>query len=199
MCSCAYKAKCMKIILSIFCLGVSFFSFGQLKESVKALSTVFISNPVVYFDSIPTRMELFYFDTIKIKSMVTVQGKFDSSTNSSGKIYITSKNPKDYNFLSFTDLKSKYIGSNKKPVLLLLNGNFIKNPTQINIDSSYIHKVEVESGADFEELKNIYPLLSIVNIQTKNRASSNEDRNINLHSPERQIFLNGLPNKSLPE
>lgn len=189
----------MKIIFSIFCLGFSFFSFGQLRKSVKTLSTVFISNPVVYFDSIPTSMELFYFDMSKIKSRVWVQEKFDSSTNSSGKIYITSKNPKDYNFLSFTDLKSKYIGSNKKPVLLLINGNFIKNPTQINIDSSYIYKVEVESGADFEELKNIYPLLSIVNIQTKNTASLNEQRNINLNGPERQIFLNGLPNKSLPE
>lgn len=174
-------------------------SSAQMLEKLKDLPSVFISNPVVYFDSIPTRMELFYFDRSKIKDVVSVQSKFDSSTNSSGKIYITSKNPKDYNFLSFTELKSKYIGFNKKPVLLLLNGNFIKNPTQINIDSSYIYKVEVESGADFEELKNIYPLLSIVNIKTKNAATLNDERPINLNGPERQIFLNGLPNKNFPE
>ncbi len=189
----------MKIILSIFCLGFSFFSFGQVLEKLKGLPVAYFSNPVVYFDSIPTRMELFYFDKSKIKTIVNVQSVFDSSTNSSGKIYITSINPEDYNFLSFTDLKRKYIGTNKKPVLFLLNGNFIKNPTQINIDSSYIYKVEVESGADFEELKNIYPLLAIVNIKTKNAATLNDERQINLNGPERQIFLNGLPNKSSPE
>lgn len=189
----------MKIILSLLGLVVTMLSYGQMLEKLKNLPSAYISNPLVYFDSIPTRMEFFYFDRSKIKDVVSVQSKLDSSTNSSGKIYITSKNPHDYNFLSFTDLKNKYIGNNKKPVLLLLNGNFIKNPTQINIDSSYIHKVEVESGADFEELKNIHPLLSIVNIQTKNTAYINEQRNINLNGPERQIFLNGLPIKSLPE
>ncbi len=189
----------MKIMLSFLGLAFSMFSHGQPLDKVKSIPTVFFSNPIVYFDSIPTRMELFYFDRNKIKSIINVQSKFDSTTNSSGKIYITSINPKDYNFLSFTDLKNKYIGNNKKPVLLLLNGNFIKNPTSIKIDSSYIYKVEVETGADFEELKNIYPLLSIVNIQTKNRASLNGERQINLNGPERQIFLNGLPNKSFPE
>ena len=45
---------------------------------------------------------------------------------------------------------------------------FIKNPSKINIDLSYIDKVEVENGADFEQLKNIYPDLAIVNIKLKN-------------------------------
>ena len=189
----------MKIIFCFFSVGFSLFSFGQILDNFKNLSTAFISNPVVYFDSVETRMELFYFDVSKIKSSVAVQGKFDSATNSSGSIYITSKNPKDYHFLSFTDLKNKYIGNNKKPVLLLINGNFIKNPTKINIDSAYIYKVEVESGADFEELKNIYPLLAIVNIKTKSKAFLNDDRQIILNSPERQIMLNGMPDKDLPE
>lgn len=189
----------MKIILSLLGLGFSMLSFGQVLEKLKASQIVYFSNPVVYFDSIPTRMEFFYFDRSKIKDVVSVQSKFDSSTNSSGKIYITSINPKNYNFLSFIDLKNKYIGNNKKPVLLLLNGNFIKNPTNINIDSSYIYKVEVETGADFEELKNIYPLLSIVNIQTRDAATLNEQRQINLQGPERNIFLNGLPNNSFPQ
>ena len=83
--------------------------------------------------------------------------------------------------------------------MLLVNGCFIKNPTQINIDSAYIYRIEVESGADFEELKKIYSSLSIVNIETKIATSLNDQRNINLHNPQRQIFLYGLPNKSEPE
>ena len=51
--------------------------------------------------------------------------------------------------------------------MLLVNGVFIKNSRQINIESGHILKVEVEKVADFDELKNVYPLLSIVNIKRK--------------------------------
>ena len=74
--------------------------------------------------------------------------------------------------------------------MLLVNGNFIKTFTKINIDSSYISKVEVEIGDDYEELKNIYPSLALVNIQLKN---------LNYKISERQISLQGLPLKNLPE
>ena len=72
--------------------------------------------------------------------------------------------------------------------MLLLNGNFIKNFAKINIDSSYISKVEVETGNDYEELKNIYPNMAVVNIKLKN-----------LNFPDRQIILQGLPSNSYPE
>ncbi|MCY7293122.1 MAG: hypothetical protein LH615_13170 [Ferruginibacter sp.] len=180
----------MKIILSLFGMGFSLFSFGQMKESVKPLLTSYSYNPVIYFDSILTRMDFFYFDTSKIKSINFVKEVYDSVTNSSGKIYITSKNPKEYNFLSFTDLKNKFIGNNKKSVLLLINGNFIKNPSTINIDSAYIYKVEVESGDDFEELKNLYPNLAIVNIKLNN---------LNNKNGERAIYLQGIPMSNFPE
>ena len=179
----------MKIILILFSIGLSISSFGQ-----KILN---YDKPSVYLDSYKIELEHYLFDQNNIARVDVIRKEFDPSTNTSGKTYITSKNPKDFNFLSFADLKSKYFGNNKKPVLLLLNGNFIKNPSQINIDSSYIYKVEVESGADFEELKNIYPLLAIVNIQTKNREILNDERNINIDSPHKQIFLlNGLPDKN---
>ena len=189
----------MKIIFSLLSILFSTLSFGQVKPNVKSLVTAFFIDPVVYFDSIPTRMGFFSLDTSAIKTITRIQGKFDAFSNSTDAIYITSKNPSDHTFLSFFDLKNKYVGNNKKPILLLMNGNFIKNPAQINIDSSFIYKIEVENGADFEELKNIYPSYSIVNIQTKIATSLNDQRNINMNNPVRQIFLNGLPNKSEPE
>jgi len=181
----------MKIILSVFCVGISLITFAQ-----KILS---YDKPSVYLDSNKIELEHYLFDQNNIEKVDVIKKEFDPLTNSSGKIYITSKNPKDYHFLSFTDFKNKYLGNNKKPVLLLINGNFIKNPTNIKIDSAYIFNVEVESGADFDELKNLYPLLSIVNIQTKRREFLNGERQINLIGPERQIILNGLPNNSFPE
>ena len=72
--------------------------------------------------------------------------------------------------------------------MLLLNGKFIKSAAKINIDSSYISKVEVETGEDYEELKNIYPNMAIVNIKLKN-----------LNLSDRQFILQRLPSNSYPE
>ena len=193
-----YKGKnCfMKIFFSLFSILFSTFSFGQVNANLTSFPTSLFIDPVIYFDSIQTRSGFFSFDTIEIKSITRVEKKFDGLTQSSPEIYISSKNPHNHKFLSFLDLKARYIGNDKKPVLLLLNGSFIKNPSEISIDSAYIYKVEVESGADFEELKNIYPLLTIVNIQTNNLK---DQRIIDFSTPQRQIFFYGLPNKSEPE
>jgi hypothetical protein len=43
--------------------------------------------------------------------------------------------------------------------------NFFKSAAQINIDSSYISTVGVDAGADYEQLKNLYPPLAVANIK----------------------------------
>ena len=172
----------MKIIFCFLGLGFSIISFAQLK--------LYDIKPSVYLDSTKIELEYFLFDQNKIEKFEVVKNNFASLTNTSGSIYITSKQPKNFNFLSYVEIKRKYFSDKTKPVLLLLNGNFIKNASKINIDSSYISKVEVETGADYEELKNLYPSLAIVNIRLKN---------INYINDERQISLQGMPPKNLPE
>ena len=170
----------MKIIFCLLGLGLSIISFAQLK--------LYDNKPSVYLDSTKIELEYFLFDQSKIEKFDVVKNHTAIPTNNSGSISITSKQPKNFNFLSYKEIKRKYFSDKPKPILLLLNGNFIKNFAKINIDSSYISKVEVETGNDYEELKNIYPNMAVVNIKLKN-----------LNFPDRQIILQGLPSNSYPE
>ena len=95
----------MKIILGLLGIVFSTFSFGQLKLNLKSLSTASFVDPVVYFDSIPTRIGFFSFDTSEIKSITRVEKKVDGLSNSSDEIYINSRNPSNHKFLSFSELK----------------------------------------------------------------------------------------------
>ena len=172
----------MKIIFWLLSLGFSMISFAQPK--------FYDENPTVYLDSTKIELEYFLFDQNKIHNIDIVKKPFSTPTKNSGMIYITSKQPNNFNFLSYVEIKRKYFADKTKPILLLLNGIFIKSPTKIHIDSSYISKVEVETGDDYEELKNLYPYLAIVNIKLNN---------INYINGDRQISLHGLPSKNLPE
>ena len=163
-------------------LGLSTISFAQSKS--------YDNKPSVYLDSTKIELEYFLFDQNKIDKFEIAKNHFTSTTKNLGSIYITSKQRKGFNFLSYFEIKRQYFSNITKPILLLVNGNFIKTFTKINIDSSYISKVEVEIGDDYEELKNIYPSLALVNIQLKN---------LNYKISERQISLQGLPLKNLPE
>ena len=150
----------MKIIFCFLALGFSIVSFAQI--------SFYHNKPFVYLDSIQIDLEYYLFDQIKIARVDVVKNKIETQTNNSGSIYITSKHPQSFNFLSYEEIKRKYFFDNTKPILLLLNGNLIKSAAKINIDSSYIRKVEVDKGEDFKELKNIYPNMAVVNIELKN-------------------------------
>ena len=170
----------MKIIFCFLVLWLSIISFAQLK--------LYDNKPSVYLDSTKIDLENFLFDQNKIEKIDVVKQAFDPRTNTSGSVIITSKKTNSFNFLSYEQIKSIHFSDKTKPILLLLNGNFIKSAAKINIDSSYISKVEVETGEDYEELKNIYPNMAIVNIKLKN-----------LNLSDRQFILQGLPSNSYPE
>ena len=170
----------MKISLSLLSIVISTFSFGQINFNNH--------KPSVYLDSNRIDFEHYLFDQNKIEKIDVVKQAFDAGTNTSGSVFITSKQPNTINFLSYEQIKSKYFSGKTKSVLFLINGKFIKNFEKINIDESYISKVEVETGDDYRELKNIYPNMAIVNIKLKNFDLS-----------EREIILQGLPSNSYPE
>ncbi len=170
----------MKIIFSLLSLVISTFSFGQL--------LINNTKPDVYLDSNKIELEHFLFDQNKIEKFEVLNNIFDARTNTTGRIYITSKKPQIFNFLSYQQIKAKYFSDRTKPILLLLNGNFVKSPAKLNIDSSYINKVEVETGEEYKELKNLYPTMAIVNIILNNK-----------YFLGRQIILDGMPENNFPE
>ena len=170
----------MKIFFCFLSLGLSIISFGQLK--------LYNNKQSVYLDSTKIDLENFLFDQNKIEKIDVIKQAFDPRINTSGSVIITSKKTNSFNFLSYEQIKSKYFSGKTKSFLFLINGKFIKNFEKINIDESYISKVEVETGDDYRELKNIYPNMAIVNIKLKNFDLS-----------EREIILQGLPSNSYPE
>jgi hypothetical protein len=160
----------MKKLLLFYFLFTCFISVAQVKElSLKADSN---RNEILYFfDNIQISNEvLSYIDVNKIADVRVTKPTVGPRENYAGRIDITSKSPKDFNFLSFAGIKSKYVNATTKPILLLVNGNFINNAANFKIDDNFISTVEVEQGADFNQLKNIYPTFAIVNIITKNVA-----------------------------
>ncbi len=172
----------MKIIFSLLSFVLSTISYGQLITNNNNLN--------VYLDSNKIDLQNYLFDQNKIEKFEIVKKGFDSRTNTTRSIYITSKKPQGINFLSYEQIKSEYFADRSKPILLLLNGTFIKSPTILNIDSSYISKVEVETGEDYIQLRKLYPSMAIVNIKLKNF-----DRT----SGEMRIYLDGMPFKNDPE
>lgn len=170
----------MKIMFSLLSIVFSTFSFGQL--------LINNSKPEAYLDSNKIELEHFLFDQNKIEKFEVVNNIFDARTNTTGRIYMTSKKPQTFNFLSYQQIKTKYFSDRTKPILLLINGTLIKSPAKLNIDSSYINKVEVETGEEYKELKNLYPTMAIVNIRLNNK-----------YLLGRQIILDGMPENNLPE
>lgn len=170
----------MKIIFSLLSIVFSTFSFGQL--------LINNTKPDVYLDSNQIELEHFLFDQNKIEKFDVVKENSDARINTRASIYMTSKMPQSFDFLSYQQIKTKYFSDRTKPILLLLNGNFIKSPAKLNIDSSYINKVEVETGEEYKELKNLYPTMAIVNIILNNK-----------YFLGRQIILDGMPKNNFPE
>lgn len=171
-----------KIINSSILLICSIVSFAQVK-AISIQPNAGAKEILYFFDNIEINAEVWsLIDANKIADVNIVK------LNAEKRIYIQSKNAKDIAFLSFADIKLKYI-TTTKPVLLLVNSNFIKNTKEFKIDDNIIYKVEVEQGADFDELKNMYANFAIVNIKTK-KASQLKG--------ERQIMLQGIPESSNP-
>ena len=172
-----------KLILFLFFISVYNHSVAQSPAYYKS-NTVVGLKAEAFLDSVPIELESSFFDVSKIESV-------DVTKNAaSGRIYIKTKNPSNINFLSYSRIKNEYFSGIDKPILLLINGQFIKNFMLIKIDSAYIYNVEVESGENFEELKKLYPALAIVNIKLNN---------LNNKIGERQISLEGMPPKYNPQ
>lgn len=178
-----------KIINSSILIIFSIVSFAQVKV-ISIQPNAGAKEILYFFDNIEINAEvLSLIDVNKIADVNIVKSNAGENNNAKKRIYIQSKNAKDFAFLSFADIKLKYVKATTKPVLLLVNSNFIKNTKEFKIDDNIIYEVEVEQGADFDELKNMYPNFAIVNIKTKNAFQL---------KGERQMMLQGIPESSNP-
>lgn len=75
------------------------------------------------------------------------------------------KEVREFHFLNLKDIESKYTGSVSQSTLFFLNGELLtSNLNSYQIDSSYIHKVEILTSSGIEYLKDNLPVFNIIRI-----------------------------------
>ena len=146
-------------------------SFGQVSSLIKSGNH---QKSVFFLDSTKIDPAITVFDPNKIAT-VKVEREFDTITYKQGRVYMVSKNPKDYYFVSLDEIKAKYAKNATAPVLFMINNSFLQNNiSAFKIDTSYILNVEVLRGTDFDNLKESLPNLTIVRIKTKTKENLEE-------------------------
>jgi hypothetical protein len=163
----------MKTIAFVFFVLLTLKSFGQVKE---ANSYYPQKEPWFFLDSVKINKNQMYFNPDKIVRINVV--KSDNTNQNSGKVYISSKNPKDFNFITLTDIERTYSKSKSASVLFMIDNKILKdNILTYKIDSDYILAVEVLKATEIESLKSGFSNLKIINIKLKteeNIAKANE-------------------------
>ncbi|HEY5371814.1 MAG TPA: hypothetical protein VIJ75_22755 [Hanamia sp.] len=163
----------MKLITLLFTI-LTITSYGQVTKRTQSNSK---NLPEYFLDSVRIDKNQLFFDPNKIAEINVVREN-DTITHSYGKIYIKSKNPKDFNFISLRDIEKTYANSVSTPVLFMVDNEFLKDDmATYKIDSAYILNVEVLKSTEIEYLKNSLPIITILKIKLKtkdNIAKANE-------------------------
>ena len=155
----------MKCILTFSIFFFTFLLFGQNKKT---------EEPAKFLDSIlvtSTTME--YVDPNEIESVNVI--KKDTTINGviyRGQIYITSKIPKKYDFISLEQIKSEFTKIKSNDVIYMVNGAFLKgNIETFKLDRNYILEVQVTIAEAFYNLRKSDTKFDIVNILGKTKEN----------------------------
>lgn len=138
-------------------------TFGQVKEASLNQSKI---EPQYFLDSVKISKNQMFFSPDKIAAINVV--KKDNNVLNSGEIYITSKNPKDFKFLTLQDVIKIYVKSKPASIIFMLDDKILKDDiSTYKIDSDYILNVEVLKGADIKSVKNSIYNFAIISIKLK--------------------------------
>jgi hypothetical protein len=132
--------------------------------------------PVFFLDSVRVN-GLGTFDNNKIEDINVVSG---DSAFPSGRIYIKSKNPGDFNFLSAKDILKAYKISQKTSAIFMLDNEIIKDTTTFKIDSSFILNVEIINASEIEYLPNNISSLAILKVFTATKENIDKQKIIRI-------------------
>lgn len=167
----------MKFILTLFLLFLTTLFFGQIKNEQPAmfLDSVFVANNTIEY------MEPNEIESINvIKKNTTINGVLYY-----GQIYITSKNPKKYDFISLEQVKSEFTKIKGIDVIFMINGALIKNNIEtLKLDRNYILSVEVTNSDAFYNLRKSDIQFDIINILGKTKENLDHKNKILLRGYE---------------
>lgn len=155
----------MKYLLNFSILFFTTLFFGQNTKT---------EEPAVFIDSnLIARNAIEYINQNEIESVNVV--KKDTIINAvlfRGQLYITSKNPKKYDFLTLEKIKNEFTKIKSNDVVYMVNGAFIKdNIDTFKLDRNYIFAVEVTNSEAFYNLKKGDIKFDIINILGKTKEN----------------------------
>ena len=152
----------MKKCILLFLFAITSFAYGQSKHDRKS---------AYFLDGVNFGTFAPLFNPEMIQSIEISKEFADQANNVYGAIYIKTKTSNKLNFLGTNDINKAYKIATNDPIIYMINKDFIKEAEHFKIDSSYIYKVEVIKGSEFDYLKNSIPNLSIVKIYTNTKEN----------------------------
>ena len=155
----------MKRCIFLFLLFIASIAYGQS-------TPVHQHRQAAYFiDSIRVgSVCMQYILPDSIKALSVSKDFMDKENNVYEAIYITTKTPKAYNFIGLDAIKKTYGIVAPGVTIYMVDKEFIQDTQYFKLPSSFISRVEIIKGADFDNLKNDFPNLSIVNIVTRSNV-----------------------------
>jgi hypothetical protein len=154
----------MRKLLFLFPFFVAFYASGQIVKPQPPEK-----RPAYFLDS--KRLPgLPIMGPDKIEN-IYISNKVDSIPNTSGAMFIITKNPSENKFLTAHDIARNNSINPKGHVIYMVDNEFIKDISTFVIDSSYILKTIVTKGAEFENLKKRLPDLTILHILTRTKEN----------------------------
>ncbi|MFV8354446.1 hypothetical protein [Flavobacterium sp. XS2P14] len=168
----------MKCLFILYTLFFTTLFFGQNNKTAE---------PAVFIDSnLIARNAIEYINPNEIESVNVI--KKDTIINAvlfHGQLYITSKNPKKYDFLTLEKIKNEFTTIKNNDVIYMVNGSFIKdNIDTFKLDRNYILKVEVTNSEEFYNLRENTAKFDIINILGKNKENLDHKNKILLRGHE---------------
>jgi hypothetical protein len=161
----------MKYLLTLFAIT---YSFNLVAQNIPKSAAKWL--PLFYLDSVNSGSQQLLFDANKVAEVNIVSDYYDSANEIHGKVFMRSKAGSSFNFLSIPDILKMYKIDRKATILYSIDGNLLKDISNIKLDSSYISKVQVTRSANIAYLKSTFPNLLILEIYTLgNKSSGNQN------------------------
>ncbi len=158
----------MKKPIYLLCCLIIVFKISAKAQSINKEDSVQL--PAYFLDGIRFRT-MPVFDINKIDS-IHISKDYDEVAKYNGKVEMKSKRPKAFNFITLGQL-AKFKGISLKSLVFMLDGKFLKDTSEVRIDSSYIFRCILTKSSDFKYLKNTTSF-EIINVLTKNKENTNK-------------------------
>ena len=168
--------------MKLIALFILLFSAAFVNGQVPAPGAAQQKMPMYYLDSVKIA-RLPIFDAAKVDS-INIVSEDEPGSNTHGKIFIKTKSPRDFKFLTMADVKAIYKAGDSGPAIYMLDNDLLNDTATFRIDSSYILSVQITRASEISYLKDTSPGLFILKIITRTKENLARQNQIRIRGTE---------------